>query len=243
MLHHIDCQFINMAKSVTCFLLKTEPFIPAHDTSQNRGPHFNDDQGRLMIMKSESTVLYTELIWNTEEFNNIKNRKLILCSSIWNNFVSNKYSYIKILYFRHYDFSYCSKRIASYKKILKSDSLPSVIKNASKMSEEVNIISTDEYDVYAMESIVWATEKSFKETCSLLHDSQNTCFVILGNTEEFITSEHWTCIYNILNHSQYLPDSILRNLLGYINTTEALVRTYGFFDDSEIGFSIYVRSK
>ena len=232
-----------MAKSVTCFLLKTEPFIPAHDTSQNRGPHFNDDQGRLMIMKSESTVLYTELIWNTEEFNNIKNRKLILCSSIWNNFVSNKYSYIKILYFRHYDFSYCSKRIASYKKILKSDSLPSVIKNASKMSEEVNIISTDEYDVYAMESIVWATEKSFKETCSLLHDSQNTCFVILGNTEEFITSEHWTCIYNILNHSQYLPDSILRNLLGHINTTEALVRTYGFFDDSEIGFSIYVRSK
>ena len=54
-------------------------------------------------MKSESTVLYTELIWNTEEFNNIKNRKLILCSSIWNNFVTNKYSYIKILYFRHYE--------------------------------------------------------------------------------------------------------------------------------------------
>ena len=198
--------------------------------------------GTAVIIKNKSTVLYTELIWNTEEFNNIKNRKLILCSSIWNNFATNKYSYIKILYFKHYDFSYCSKRIASYKKILKSDSLPSVIKNASKMSEEVNIISTDEYDVYAMESIVWATEKSFKETCSLLHDSQNTCFVILGNTEEFITREHWTCIYNILNHSQYLPDSILQNLLGYINTTEALVRTYGFFDDSEIGFSIYVRS-
>ena len=199
-----------------------------------------------MIMKSKSTALYTELIWNTEEFNDIKSRKIILCSSIWDDFVNNKYSYIKILYFKYYNFSYCSKRIANYKKILKSDSLPSVIKNASKISEEVNIISTDEYDVYAIEAIVLATEKSFKETCSLLHDSKNTCFVILGNTEEFITSKHWTYIYNTisnLNHSQYLPDSILQNLLGYINTTEALVRTYGFFDDSEIGFSIYVRSK
>ncbi len=203
-------------------------------------------KGDIMIIKSKSTNLYTELIWNTKEFNNIKNRKITLCSSIWNNFINNKYSYIKILYFKHYNFFYCSKRIASYKKILKSDSLPSVIKNASKMSDEVNIISTDEYDVYAIEAIVLATEKSFKETCSLLHDSKNTCFVILGNTEEFITSKHWTYIYNIisnLNHSQYLPDSILQNLLGYINTTEALVRTYGFFDDVEIGFSIFLRSK
>lgn len=200
----------------------------------------------IMIIKSKSTNLYTELIWNSKEFNNIKNRKITLCSSIWNNFINNKYSYIKILYFKHYNFFYCSKRIASYKKILKSDSLPSVIKNASKMSDEVNIISTDEYDVYAIEAIVLATEKSFKETCSLLHDSKNTCFVILGNTEEFITSKHWTYIYNIisnLNHSQYLPDPILQNLLGYINTTEALVRTYGFFDDVEIGFSIFLRSK
>ena len=203
-------------------------------------------KGDIMIIKSKSTNLYTELIWNTKEFNNIKDRKITLCSSIWNNFINNKYSYIKILYFKHYNFFYCSKRIASYKKILKSDSLPSVIKNASKMSDEVNIISTDEYDVYAIEAIVLATEKSFKETCSLLHDSKNTCFVILGNTEEFITSKHWTYIYNIisnLNHSQYLPDSILQNLLGYINTTEALVRTYGFFDDVEIGFSIFLRSK
>ena len=203
-------------------------------------------KGDIMIIKSKSTNLYTELIWNTKEFNNKKKKKITLCSSIWNNFINNKYSYIKILYFKHYNFFYCSKRIASYKKILKSDSLPSVIKNASKMSEEVNIISTDEYDVYAIEAIVLATEKSFKETCSLLHDSENTCFVILGNTEEFITIKHWTYIYNIisnLNHSQYLPDSILQNLLGYINTTEALVRTYGFFDDFEIGFSIFVRSK
>ena len=201
-----------------------------------------------MIMKSKSTALYTELIWNTEEFNDIKNRKIILCSSIWDNFVNDKYSHIKILYFKHYNFFNCSKRIASYKKILKSDSLPSVIKNASKMSEEVNIISTDEYDVYAIEAIVLATEKSFKEACSLLHDSKNTCFVILGNNEEFITSIDltYTYLYNIisnLNQSQYLPVSILQNLLGYINTTEALVRTYGFFDDVEIGFSIYVRSK
>ena len=59
----------------------------------------NDDQGRPIIMKSKSTALYTELIWNTEEFNDIKSRKIILCSSIWDNFVSDKYSYIKILYF------------------------------------------------------------------------------------------------------------------------------------------------
>ena len=89
-------------------------------------------KGDIMIIKSKSTNLYTELIWNTKEFNNIKNRKITLCSSIWNNFINNKYSYIKILYFKHYNFFYCSKRIASYKKILKSDSLPSVIKNASK---------------------------------------------------------------------------------------------------------------
>ena len=33
LLHLIDCQFINMEKSVTCFFpRKTEPFILAHDT-------------------------------------------------------------------------------------------------------------------------------------------------------------------------------------------------------------------
>ena len=197
-----------------------------------------------MIIKSKSTALYTELTWGIAGFNNIKNKKLILCSSIWDKFVNNRYPYIKILYFKHYNFSNCSRRIANYKKILKSDALPTVIKNAAKISEEVNIISTNEYDVYAIETIVGATEEFFKETCSLLHDTQNTCFVILGNTEEFIIREHWICIYNaILNHPQYLPDSILQNLLSHIDTTESLVRTFGFFDDAEIGFYIFEKNQ
>ena len=67
-------------------------------------------------MESKSTALYTELIWNTEEFNDIKNRKIILCSSIWDNFVNNKYSYIKILYFKHYDFSIVANVLRVIKK-------------------------------------------------------------------------------------------------------------------------------
>lgn len=31
MLHHIDCQFINMEKVSPVFYRKTEPFIPTHD--------------------------------------------------------------------------------------------------------------------------------------------------------------------------------------------------------------------
>ena len=32
MLHHIDCQFINMEKVSPVFYRKTEPFIPTHDS-------------------------------------------------------------------------------------------------------------------------------------------------------------------------------------------------------------------
>ena len=36
MLHHIDCQFINMEKVSPVFYRKTEPFIPTHDRLKNR---------------------------------------------------------------------------------------------------------------------------------------------------------------------------------------------------------------
>ena len=34
MLHHIDCQFINMEKVSPVFYRKTEPFIPTHDNME-----------------------------------------------------------------------------------------------------------------------------------------------------------------------------------------------------------------
>ena len=49
----IDCQFINMEKSVTCFLLKTEPFIPAHDNSKKVG---------VLTMKNSSFLLLVILL-------------------------------------------------------------------------------------------------------------------------------------------------------------------------------------
>lgn len=38
MLHHIDCQFINMEKVSPVFYRKTEPFIPTHDNGSEPLP-------------------------------------------------------------------------------------------------------------------------------------------------------------------------------------------------------------
>ncbi len=196
----------------------------------------------IMTIKSKFTSSYTELNWNTTGFEDIRNKKTMLCQMIWGEFVESKYSYIKTLFFKRYSFSYCTRHIASYKRILKSDVLPLVIKNASKISEEVNIVSTSDCVVYAIETIAPATESYFEEACSILHDTKNECLVILGNTEEFIPYEYWLSIYNnVSNNMQYVPDFILKNLLSYLNQTDALVCTYGFFDDREAGFSIYQR--
>lgn len=193
-----------------------------------------------MIVKSKST-LYT---WDVAGFDNLKNKKLALASSIWSKFVKDKYLYIKILYFQSYDFANCNKRVAGYKKILKSDTVPSVIKNASKRSEEISLISTTEHDIYAIETIDDATENAFIDVCSLLHDSQNRCLVILGNTEEFTAREKWARIYdNLSKNSPYLPEPILQDLLDNLETSDALVRTHGFFDDPEIGFSVFVKKE
>lgn len=197
-----------------------------------------------MIVKSRNTDLYTELTWDVAGFDNLKNRKSILASSIWGEFVKDKYLYIKILYFKSYDFAYCSKRVARYKKVLKSDTVPSVIKNALKRSEEISLISTTEYDIYAIETIDNATENAFIDACSLLHDSHNRCLIILGNTEEFTAKEKWARIYdNLSKNSPYLPEPILQDLLANLETSDALVRTHGFFDDPEIGFSVLVKNE
>ena len=125
-------------------------------------------------------------------------------------------------------------------KVLSPAAAPA--KNASKISEEVNIVSTSDCVVYAIETIAPATESYFEEACSILHDTKNECLVILGNTEEFIPYEYWLSIYNnVSNNMQYVPDFILKKLLSYLNQTDALVCTYGFFDDREAGFSIYQR--
>lgn len=199
-------------------------------------------KGDIMTIKSKFMASYAELNWNTAGVDDIRNKKIILCRIIWNEFIKNRYMYIKLLYFKLYKFSCCAKRIANHKKILKSNALPLVIKNALKISEEVNIISTNDCVVYAIETIVPATESYFEEVCSMLHDTKNECLVVLGNTKEFIPYEYWLSIYkNVSDNMQYMPDSVLEKLLSYLNITDALVRTYGFFDDREAGFSIYQR--
>lgn len=197
-------------------------------------------EGIMTIINNYSNMFYTELTWETLGIDNIENKKRTLSSEIWNDFVKEKYAFIKILYFQSYDLYTCSKAVSAYSKILKNPSTPEIIKNAPRISKEINFILNQRYSVYAMEAILSATEDSLLYSCDILDDQENLCLVMLSNSDDFIAHECWGDIYNILEKCYYLDENNMRILMNKIDKNDALIRTFGFFDDEEIGFSVFL---
>ena len=196
-----------------------------------------------MVIKTETVrPLGTELSWTSCGYDDIGQRKEMLVHEIWKDFIEKRYAYIKILYFKKYKTIDCCRRISDHKKILKNNNAPSIIKKCSKKSEEINIFSNGEQNIYAMEGAAEATLTTLCEACNLLHITQNKCLVLLSNNQCFIPVENWLKIFKKLDGVTSFDDGVLAELSRITEPDDTMMWTWGFFDDREAGFSLLKKS-